>query len=1196
MKNLIKLISVLLFGILSIPTSSQNVLNRAENRSLQTDNRITEVPEEFQGAEQCAFEEIMIRENSFEDAMTLSEREAAFKTFVNSGTYEKLDGVITVIPVVVHIIHLGEAEGVGNNISDAQIQSAITQLNNNFRKVTDTHGDADGVDTEIEFCLASIDPNGNATDGINRVNGSSVAGYSTTGVCVSSSCTQNDLLIKNLSRWPNTQYYNIWVVSEIMGNNGGYGIQGYAYFPGTSSLYDGTVIMNTCFGGIGTVNYWNNMGRTLTHEVGHGMGLYHSFEGDNGGSTCPTGNGDYVLDTDAHKRSSGNCPTSTNTCTATSLQDVVHNYMDYSSQTCADMFSLGQADRMNAQITYWRSSLASSNTCTISDINDLALTRVVNGQDYQCSSSYTPIVNVYNIGSQLIDTITFTYSYDGGTDFTYNWYNTLSVGDSLEIALPMQTLSYAPHTLSINASPSQVDSNLTNNDVSINFETIDEETYSLEVVLDYYGSENSWEVIDDDMNVLAFGGPFQNGQNGLIINDEVCVPSGCNQFVFYESYGDGMESGSYTLSDNLGNEVASGWNSPNASSFPTPMFESTPIGGPATVLSASESIICPGTEVVLTASGGDSYTWSTGQTGTSISVSPNTTTSYSVTASSASCSGNEVMITVEVSSAPVATVSPMNPDVCEGESVTLIASGGSTYEWSNGETGNSITITPTADMTISVIPSNACTGEATELSISLIELPTTTVTNSSFEICEGATLTLLASGGDSYFWNTGSTSAEMTIAPTISTNYTVTAYNGSCAGNTEEIEVLVNAAPYAGPSTEVDFCSTEGSQNLFDYLIAADEDGQWYDTDANPFNGMLSPATGIAGDYLYVVSGLGDCEDASTTLTVNINQQPNAGSSTSISVSSSADEMDLMSYLDGADEDGTWTDPNGSSFDGYFDPTSDMEGAYVYSFTADAPCNTSSAIVSISVTETSNAGQNTSVYFCSSDGESNLFPLLTDADAGGNWSSPSGGDFNGILNPQEDASGTYTYSIGESSADIVVTINETPEPIISMEEGSFEINTPISFSNSGTLIGNTAWNFGDDGMSTELNPEHSYSVEGFYTVSLDLENNGCQGHDELGIIVLNTATGITEEFIDQQLLIYPNPGFGIFNLRFDLGKEHSVRYDVINSNGKLLSTSGFENVSNAEYRINLIAQSSGYYFVRFYVDDIVVTKKLLKTN
>ncbi len=1197
MNTFIKLFAGILFFLFSYATIAQTVLNRAEKRSIKNDRRTSEIPIDQLSMEQCGFEQAMANELAMPNAMPLSEREAAFNEYMKTSYAGKMDGEITVIPVVVHVVHLGEAEGVANNISDAQIFSAIQQLNDRFRKTPGTHGDADGVDTEIEFCLASIDPDGNPTDGIVRVDGSSVTGYSTGGVCVSSAtCVLNELAMKNLSRWSNTEYYNIWVVSEIMDNDGGYGIQGYAYLPGSSSLYDGTVIMNTCFGSLGTVNTWNNLGRTLTHEIGHAMGLYHSFEGDNGGASCPTGNGDYVSDTDPHKRSSSNCPTGTNSCTGTTSQDVVHNYMDYSNQTCANMYFQGQADRMIAQISYWRSSLASSTTCTIDSQNDLAITQIVNDQDYQCSSSYTPIVSVYNLGSNDISSITFDYSYDGGTLNSFTWNNLLSSGDSIQISLPMQALTYAPHSFEVTATPDIIDDVPANNSISISFETLNKDPYSLEVVLDNYGSENSWEVLDANLEVLAFGGPYSDGQTGLTINESVCFPDGCNQFVFYESYGDGMGSGSYVFNDDNGVEVASGWSSPPASSFPTPMFESNSIEGPETMVSASDETICPGSSVVLTASGGSSYLWSTNQTGSSITVNPTVNTSYSVTASANGCTGSEAMVSITILPEPVAIVSPMNPQVCEGESITLTASGGSSYSWSNGSSGSTVVLTPMSNMSISVIPTGTCVGEATTADITVTELPTTVVSENNLSICEGSTITLIASGGEDYLWNTGSDSAEMTVAPSNTTTYSVTAYNASCPGNTENIVLEVTSAPFAGISTELTLCSGEGNQNLIDNLAAADMGGQWYDPNGSLFSGSFNPQNDVAGDYLYVVQGSGTCEDASAVLSISVDQQPNAGISTSISVNINSTDVDLIDYLAGADEGGVWTDPNGDAFDGFFNPLTNVEGDYSYSFNPDPPCNSSYAVVSVIITGSSNAGQSTSVYFCSTDPESNLFPLLMGADVGGYWINPEGFSFNGIIDPQNDLPGDYVYTIGTESATVTVNINETPEALIVVSDENFEVNELISFNNEGTNSGNYLWDFKDGTTSNIQNPTHSYITPGYYNVDLTIEDGGCVGFDTQGILITDINSGLTEQFIDDNLIIYPNPGFGLFKIRFNFGDAYNVRYDVINSNGQLISTSGLEKVAEATYNINLLSKSNGFYFLKFYVDDIIVVKKLLKTN
>lgn len=270
---------------------------------------------------------------------------------------------VLTIPVVIHVVHLGESIGVGNNISDAQITSGITQLNEAF-----SNGNGQGVDIKIAFKLAVLDPNCTSTSGILRVDGSGVSGYLSDGVSLGT-VGADEVTIKELSIWPNTEYYNIWLVSEFDGNDGGGGTQGFAYFPNASAPKDGAMIMNTAWGSEGTVNSWNNKGTTGIHEIGHALDLYHTFEGDEdalGVEQCPPGPcgkfiGDCCDDTSPHKRSSSDCATSaTNTCTGLTNDDVINNYMDYSSQTCTVKFTADQKDRMRAALEGPRGSLLSS--------------------------------------------------------------------------------------------------------------------------------------------------------------------------------------------------------------------------------------------------------------------------------------------------------------------------------------------------------------------------------------------------------------------------------------------------------------------------------------------------------------------------------------------------------------------------------------------------------------------------------------------------------------------------------------------------------------------------------------------------------------------------------------------------------------------------------------------------------------------
>jgi len=302
------------------------------------------------------------------------------------------------IPVVVHVIHLGEAIGVGTNISDAQVESAIDNLTDVYRNNTGS-----SFDVEVEFALAVQDPNCNATTGIIRVDGTSITSYSTDGCIKTNVAGTNELEMKATSVWPNSSYYNIWIVSEINNNGGGSGIQGFAYFPGASADRDGAVMLYNAFGYDpgGALGYnlksYTNLNTTAVHELGHGFDLYHTFSGDRGingtgASQCPGAAdgcvswngaaweylGDCVSDTPPHIRSSSDCDTGgTNACDGGSSKTLfVHNFMDYSSSACKEEFTADQSTRMRTAIEDLRPGLLTSR-----------------GLDTPLTGSYTPPIS-----------------------------------------------------------------------------------------------------------------------------------------------------------------------------------------------------------------------------------------------------------------------------------------------------------------------------------------------------------------------------------------------------------------------------------------------------------------------------------------------------------------------------------------------------------------------------------------------------------------------------------------------------------------------------------------------------------------------------------------------------------------------------------------------------------------------------------
>ena len=277
-------------------------------------------------------------------------RRQEIESFTNEFIARGGDGerALVTIPVVVHVVWNTATE----NISDAQILSQIAVLNADFRKL---NSDVSGVpsaftaaDANIEFCLATVDPNGNVTTGINRVQTSTTA-FGTNDQ-VKSSTTGG------ANAWDRNRYLNLWVC-DISG-----GILGYAQFPGGSAATDGVVIDYQYFGTIGTATAPFNKGRTATHEVGHWLNLYHIW-GDDGTGCTGTDN---VADTPNQADENYGCPTFPNvSCSNGPNGDMFMNYMDYTDDACMFMFSNGQVTRMQALFAAGgsRVSLLTSNGC-----------------------------------------------------------------------------------------------------------------------------------------------------------------------------------------------------------------------------------------------------------------------------------------------------------------------------------------------------------------------------------------------------------------------------------------------------------------------------------------------------------------------------------------------------------------------------------------------------------------------------------------------------------------------------------------------------------------------------------------------------------------------------------------------------------------------------------------------------------------
>ena len=344
--------------------------------------------------------------NDFEDRIQQKIQEISARSITG-----RTQSIITV-PIIVHVVHNGEAVGTGANISQAQVKAQLDVLNEDFRRIAGTNGfnpSSVAADIEINFCLSPVDENGVVLTepGIDRIKGSQASWTK----------DQIDGTLKPSTYWNPNQFFNVWTL-KFGGSDAN--LLGYAQFPDGSNLdglnsiggpatTDGVVIQYTSFGSAEKGNFPvmqapYNKGRTLTHETGHFFGLRHIW----GDGAC--GN-DFVDDTPTQQNESRGCPTNKLSCDG-STQAMVQNYMDYSDDACMNIFTKGQKARIQAvlELSPRRKNFVTSTLC--------------NGQ-----SDAPPVANFTTDNQQCIllgSTITFT---DLSANFPTSWKWTFEGGD-----------------------------------------------------------------------------------------------------------------------------------------------------------------------------------------------------------------------------------------------------------------------------------------------------------------------------------------------------------------------------------------------------------------------------------------------------------------------------------------------------------------------------------------------------------------------------------------------------------------------------------------------------------------------------------------------------------------------------------------------------------------------------------------------
>lgn len=418
------------------------------------------------------------------------------------------------IPVVVHVFHKGEPIGTGVNLSKERIQEQIDSLTADFRRMN-----ADAVNTpseflpvaadvEIEFVLAKQDPAGNPTNGIVRLQGSRDTYRA----------NSHRPLLRSESFWPAERYLNIFVVDlEVF--------LGYASFPlisieGISNdsedyIFDGVLIDYQYIGVNPSAPAFESYGRTLTHEIGHYLGLRHIW-GDGGCSVddfvddtplADTDNGDYTSPCTFPN------PSDTEVC-VNGEPEMFQNYMDYTDDICMNLFTQGQKTRMRTVMDNGQNRTTLINSAGLIEpmrvTDDLAAIQINEPEYAICSTNITPQLTVTNYGTNEITSYQVQLLINNnpiGAPLNVN--TTLNPLDSETINFSTQSIPSASYTISFEITEvnGAMDGNDTNNVISKivsnnNAQQLpfNEDFESVLQVLGKSGINHPWEVANAPKN------------------------------------------------------------------------------------------------------------------------------------------------------------------------------------------------------------------------------------------------------------------------------------------------------------------------------------------------------------------------------------------------------------------------------------------------------------------------------------------------------------------------------------------------------------------------------------------------------------------------------------------------------------------------------------------------------------------------
>ena len=422
------------------------------------------------------------------------------------------------IPVIVHVIHLGEPYGTDSHLPVEFIQEAFDNLNDNF---AGEFSDDPTANTQINFCIANASTDGSPIVGIKY--------YDWDDLDIDewgpSSFYNNHIQVSNQIGYDRNNYCNVFIApfgSPL----------GFAYIPSSNF---GVFVGTNAFGITNTGNYGLN--RTLVHEMGHYCGLYHTFHQT---STCTptntncTSQGDKVCDTPITTGNFG-CPSNGGDCGG----DLVENFMDYTTDNCMESFTQGQTLRMLSQLETFRPGVVDNNlACGAvggidASINGLSVPNL------GCSTTKDIIFNLQSFGDTLTEA-TINYSINGESS-SINWVGNLGFAESEVIIIPNINIEYGISDIEVNVEVlGDIYEDNNTNTLQIN----NYEGTFIDITIEFdalpYGFE--WSLYNSDTEELIDeGGYYDNEVYACEVETNTyCLEEGNYVLVLEDLFGNGM--------------------------------------------------------------------------------------------------------------------------------------------------------------------------------------------------------------------------------------------------------------------------------------------------------------------------------------------------------------------------------------------------------------------------------------------------------------------------------------------------------------------------------------------------------------------------------------------------------------------------------------------------------------------------------